>query len=543
MNSKTDTLLTYNEAAKQPERASALLLKDAFPEEVRQMRGLEQLVIKGTKIKKLPAWLPELTQLMKIEFQGNHDKIISPATFKLLAKLPALQELIIESGQLPAEVGLLKGLTVLAAWGQKKLPEELFGLTNLVTLNLKDGWLKQVPDALANLAQLRDLTLSDCLLEEFPEVLFSLPVLERLDISGNYLRRLPNGNLPELRELILASTQLQAFPKQVLSMPKLEKLDVSKNVLNKLPDDMRKLGRLKELHLNRIGLTAFPGSVLDLTELTYLDLSENQIGKAMLSLSSLSRLQHLNLYSCRLTEFPTGITDMIDLKYLNLSANSIPQLPADIDRLTSLEELLVDGKGLSAYPEKLSTLKKLRWLDVGYGGDKGEVKKIMDKLPHCRCNLFEEEKAAEAAALAEQIVAAGLEGKEQEEYEGKRFAFVLYDLDCEDGFRVMVEADSVFELLQSAAAEMDMAEGEDPAEWTEYQGLPEVIRQQAEPSLAALLLYLGGGFDFVKDDDYESDAYLAELEEVMPEARFVFGWSVAPPRQDEAYAVVELTEE
>lgn len=543
MNPKTDTLLTYAEAAKQPECARALLLKDAFPEEVRQMTGLKQLVIKGTKIKKLPAWLPELTQLTKIEFQSNDDKIISPATFKLLANLPALQELIIESGQLPAEVGLLNGLTALTAWRQEKLPEELFGLSNLVTLNLKDGWLKQVPDALANLVQLRDLNLSDCLLEEFPAILFSLPVLERLDISGNYLRRLPDGNLSELRELILASTQLKDFPKQVLSMPKLEKLDVSKNDLRKLPDDIRKLGQLREFHLNRIGLTAFPGSVLDLTGLTYLDLSENQIGKVMLPLSSLSRLQHINLYSCRLTEFPKGITDMTELEYLNLSSNSISQLPAEIGRLTSLEQLIVDGRELSAYPAELGNLKKLRWLDVGYGADKGEVKKIVDKFPHCLCNLFEEEKEADAAALAAQIVAAGLEGKEQEEYEGKRFAFILYDLDCEDGFRVMVEADSVFEVLQFAAAEMNMADGEDLSEWPEYLNLPEVIRQQAEPSLAALLLYLEGGFDFVKDDEYESDAYLAELEEVMPEARFVFGWSAAPPRQDEAYAVVELTEE
>lgn len=139
MKPKTDILLTYNEAVKQPEYARALLLKDAFPEKVRQMTGLKQLVIKGTKIKKLPAWLPELTQLTKIQFQDNYDKIISPATFKLLANLPALQELIIESGQLPAEVGILKGLTEYEGLGEE--PYVLFarnGYGSLFLIQLND---------------------------------------------------------------------------------------------------------------------------------------------------------------------------------------------------------------------------------------------------------------------------------------------------------------------------------------------------------------------------------------------------------------------
>lgn len=47
MNPKTDTLLTYTEAAKQPECARALLLKEVFPEEYPDMVQIDAVVQNG----------------------------------------------------------------------------------------------------------------------------------------------------------------------------------------------------------------------------------------------------------------------------------------------------------------------------------------------------------------------------------------------------------------------------------------------------------------------------------------------------------------
>lgn len=154
-----------------------------------------------------------------------------------------------------------------------------------------------------------------------------------------------------------------------------------------------------------------------------------------------------------------------------------------------------------------------------------------------------EEDAQEPVELSWQmsVLSEWLQGREREEYTGRNFAFVSFDPYSDELFQILAEEDSVVKLLRVMGLETKGHGNPNPNSWYGYSELPKYIKKELERNIIAFMLYLQGHFDcLTEEDDWEDDAYLADLPEALPEAEFIIGWSAQSPFQDEAYAVVVL---
>ena len=73
-----------------------------------------------------------------------------------------------------------------------RLPDSLWNLTSLTTLDLSGNVLAKLPDSLGNLTSLTTLDLSDNVLAKLPDSLGNLTSLTTLDLSDNVLAKLPD---------------------------------------------------------------------------------------------------------------------------------------------------------------------------------------------------------------------------------------------------------------------------------------------------------------------------------------------------------------
>ena len=94
------------------------------------------------------------------------------------------------------------------------LPESIWGLSGLETLNLSDNVLEELPDAIGALSRLRKLNLKNNRLWQLPAAIGRLTNLLALDVSGNALEGLPDsiGGLTSLKILHLARNQIRELP-------------------------------------------------------------------------------------------------------------------------------------------------------------------------------------------------------------------------------------------------------------------------------------------------------------------------------------------
>jgi internalin A len=146
----------------------------------------------------------------------------------------------------------------LIAEGLEILPNELFKLQNLVTLEI----------------------VAPNLLELHPFI-FSLPHLYRLKIKGGFFTELPRHDAKmghELKELSIVGSKLKALPHWPFMLFKdLELLDLGKNNLSEIPEEIGKLTKLKRLNLEGNTLSKLPAKFYELKNLLHICLDNNPL--------------------------------------------------------------------------------------------------------------------------------------------------------------------------------------------------------------------------------------------------------------------------
>ncbi|MBC8291013.1 MAG: leucine-rich repeat domain-containing protein, partial [Planctomycetes bacterium] len=148
-----------------------------------------------------------------------------------------------------------------------------------VALRLMDLKLGSVPDEVFELTWLTSLDLEGCGLTELPPAIGNLKQLTILDVRNNQLSTLPPevGQLASLTTLALSSNQLSTLPPEVGQLASLTRLDLSSNQLSTLPPEVGQLASLTRLDLSSNQLSTLPPEVGQLASLTRLDLSSNQL--------------------------------------------------------------------------------------------------------------------------------------------------------------------------------------------------------------------------------------------------------------------------
>jgi Leucine-rich repeat (LRR) protein len=208
------------------------------------------------------------------------------------------------------------------------IPEKVYEINNMRTLDVSHNRLKRLPNQLALLKNLKSLNCESNLLIKGSLIpLTKLTNLTKLILSDNKLGLETNGemrmvgptlpNLPAaLKEVKLDSNLLTCIPPAIYSpqLINLEKLDFSNNRIASIPEELcNHLKALTELKLDRNLIVSLPKDIGNLTKLKSLSLQHNQISAQGRSSFSEQNPQPLP------AELFTG-TPIIDL---NLTGNRI----------------------------------------------------------------------------------------------------------------------------------------------------------------------------------------------------------------------------
>ena len=180
-----------------------------LPDEMRNLKNLESLIISDNQIEKLPDWIGEL---------GNLEMLVANNSNL--------------SGSIPKEIGCLKKLRVLHLYTNNlsgSILEEICNLTELESLNLSYNNLsKTIPGRIGNLRKMIYIELDDNQLEgDLPQSLEYLMQLERLSVPNNNLvGNVPAffANMPKLVDLRLYGNCLSgAIPEELYKCPNWKK--------------------------------------------------------------------------------------------------------------------------------------------------------------------------------------------------------------------------------------------------------------------------------------------------------------------------------
>jgi Leucine-rich repeat (LRR) protein len=116
-------------------------------------------------------------------------------------------------------------------------------------------------------------------LQQLPEELWQLSRLRSLNLTGSQVSGLPPeiGSLRGLERLILGSNLLVRLPPEIGQLSHLSELDLAGNRLESLPPEIGQLRNLSSLNLRGNQLEDLPAEIGQLANLTFLDASDNPL--------------------------------------------------------------------------------------------------------------------------------------------------------------------------------------------------------------------------------------------------------------------------
>ena len=250
--------------------------------------------------------------------------------------------------------------------GLKKLPSELWTLTQLKVLSLNWDGLENLPEDIGRLKKLESLCLKSDQLKQLPNQIVSLSRLNYLEVIGSQMTELPVdfGNLSALRTIIFFRTQLQELPASFGKLNRLEVAEMDNNQLRKLPNDLSGLTNLRVLTLQGHQLSAFPKTVGELSAMEELYLGANQLGRLPNEIGNLRNLETLAIENNQIHSLPPWIGHFPKLQYLFVESNQLTKIPREIGQLTELRELALSNNQLTSLPKELAELPNLQIINL-----------------------------------------------------------------------------------------------------------------------------------------------------------------------------------
>lgn len=239
--------------------------------------------------------------------------------------------------------------------GLNYLPNDIYLLRQLETLNCSHNQLTNISDLFQQLNQLKELDLSFNQFKCLPNVIYTYKHLVRLNCEHNLIKNLELDflNLKHLKFLILDHNQFQTLPTIDFSqLEKLEYIHIAHNQLLKFPLNLHKLIHLKNVNLSSNNLTSFPSELLLINTLDVLNLSHNSITK----LSPLpdiykrtSLIFSIDLSFNQLTKFYDFL--LFISQKLDLSHNQIQIMPYELIRKLNYD--IITNRELKIYNNPL----------------------------------------------------------------------------------------------------------------------------------------------------------------------------------------------
>jgi len=215
--------------------------------------AIRSLEITNTDYRKIKDFLKNLNSLKKLilyndEYYSSNGEFIDELTS--LENLEELHAYFLPEKALK-KLKNIENLTTLQLYNldnDNSLFEVLSSLTKLKKFSCIYCELKQIPDSLFNIKSLETLELYDSGITEIPKNIEKLENLSFLNLELNNIKNVPDeiGNLENLTKLILTNNKLEKFPSTLGNLKNLEVLYLNENsIYDKLPESLNDLSKLK----------------------------------------------------------------------------------------------------------------------------------------------------------------------------------------------------------------------------------------------------------------------------------------------------------
>jgi Leucine-rich repeat (LRR) protein len=311
-------------------------------------------------------YLPQIEQLtiaarIKVEAFANPHLIMMGPSVQIL--LTAAQSMSLQHLHIEGALGWVDD-----DMPDDFLPDTLWQLTTLKTLNLVDLNISGISEKIGNLQALKTLVLNRLFLQTLPEALWELKKLEHLDLTNLELSTLSEkmGHLPELTSLSLSSSPLTHLPESVWNLKKLKELRLYHLPLSALSEKIGNLQALTSLHLMIMPLLELPEAIWNLKKLENLSLDSLKLSALSEKIGNLPALISLRLDGIPLLALPANIWNLKKLEKLILQDLSLTRISEDIGHLQQLTELKVALREIQTFPENLWKLEKLEKLSLAH---------------------------------------------------------------------------------------------------------------------------------------------------------------------------------
>jgi Leucine-rich repeat (LRR) protein len=270
----------------------------------------------------------------------------------------------------------LESLNLSYARNLDTIPPEIERLKNMKMLDLSHAEkIQLLPKEIGNLSNLQKLTIIKRSKITLPKEISNLKCLVELDLwfldLKNDIIQISEGfeNLKELKIAVSSqwhhSSGLQKF---IANLNSLERLDI--RFIHRaweFPDMFQNLNNLQELVLHRLEVTALPNSIGSLVNLVTLELDGcNRLQSLPENFDNLVNLKYLELSETKIQELPVTVSALKQLVKLDLSYSSVRIFPDNFVDLINLQELILRGCPISDLPHGFDKLDQLLKLDLSF---------------------------------------------------------------------------------------------------------------------------------------------------------------------------------
>lgn len=290
-----------------------------------------------------------------------------------------------------------KELNLSYVFSLDEIPDEVFSLHNLETLNLYRNNIREVPERIRELTNLKHLNLSENPIEKLPDIpglslnwesyLRCRKTLSRENVEGILVEveerssKIESLNGPRLGDELallpclrsLSVNSFTTYGSEILKLPReigdlldnigqlhlLEQFTIWGLLLEKVPIGLRNMKGLQWLGMGFAGLGEIPDWLGELTHLRFLGLPMNNLTALPDSLRNISGLERIFAPHNRFTEIPEAVFRVPSLNDLDVSSvsrnykGSIKQIPGDILQLPNLKSLNVEGQPIEVPPPEV----------------------------------------------------------------------------------------------------------------------------------------------------------------------------------------------
>lgn len=265
-----------------------------------------------------------------------------------------------------------RGWLYLGERGLTEIPEEVFSLTNLESIDLSGNELETISERLWDLPKFQGVNLIGNPVESLP----NRPGLAidgmtysrcRSQIDPEYISLVIGDNTPqEDADVVIAQLSTSRAPRRLTVGT--WRLTIGFDhpnpgrVMQGILDSLAKFDFLEDLSLRGIKLGAVPEGIRQLRRLKYLGLDGLGLDDLPDWIGTLD-LEAFSAIDNKLSSVPVSFRSLGGLKYFNLSWNSVKQIPPLVFDLVSLERLNIRHCGIGVIPEDILRLHRLEHLD------------------------------------------------------------------------------------------------------------------------------------------------------------------------------------